>query len=282
MLKKEQYYLFYSIIAWGDSMKYLFYRLIIFLDTANESDTNYNIAWYMANNFSKVSKMGISELAKECYVSPATISRFCRTLGYENFAHLKQECSTFTLAHSKWDNLAKIPQNLITESPIEATKYYLNKIKISMDDLIETLDWKVIDQALKVIYQSEDIVFFGSQFSHSAALHLQTDLMMVNKFSVAYMDTERQLESAKKLDKDSVAIIISVNGNYQNTGSKALKYIERSKAKTIVITQNSNMPFANNADYLILLGDENYMKMGKHNLLTVVELLSCRYFSLFR
>ena len=28
-------------------MKYLFYRLIIFLDTANENDTNYNIAWFM-------------------------------------------------------------------------------------------------------------------------------------------------------------------------------------------------------------------------------------------
>ena len=49
-------------------VKYLFYRLIIFLDTANESDTNYNIAWYMANNFKKVSRMGISELAKACMI----------------------------------------------------------------------------------------------------------------------------------------------------------------------------------------------------------------------
>ena len=39
-------------------MKSLFYRLIIFLDTASEADTNYNIAWYMAHNFSKVAKMG--------------------------------------------------------------------------------------------------------------------------------------------------------------------------------------------------------------------------------
>ena len=45
-------------------MKSLFYRLIIFLDTASEADTNYNIAWYMAHNFSKVAKMGISQLAK--------------------------------------------------------------------------------------------------------------------------------------------------------------------------------------------------------------------------
>ena len=89
-------------------MKSLFYRLIIFLDTASEADTNYNIAWYMAHNFSKVAKMGISQLAKECYVSPATISRFCRALGYENYAHLKQECSSFASDSKKFNNFINV------------------------------------------------------------------------------------------------------------------------------------------------------------------------------
>ena len=60
-------------------MKNLFYRLLIYLDSANEADTNYNIAWYMAHHISEVAHMGISKLASECFVSPATISRFCRT-----------------------------------------------------------------------------------------------------------------------------------------------------------------------------------------------------------
>ena len=47
------------------------------------------IAWYMAHHISEVAHMGISKLASECFVSPATISRFCRTLGYENYAHFK-------------------------------------------------------------------------------------------------------------------------------------------------------------------------------------------------
>lgn len=38
-------------------MKNLFCRLITFLDTANDADTNYNIAWYTIHNFSKVAKM---------------------------------------------------------------------------------------------------------------------------------------------------------------------------------------------------------------------------------
>ena len=43
-------------------MKNLFYRLIIFLDTASEEDTNYNIALFMANNFYRISSMRINEL----------------------------------------------------------------------------------------------------------------------------------------------------------------------------------------------------------------------------
>ncbi len=35
-------------------MKNLFYRLLIYLDSANETDTNYNIAWYMAHHISEV------------------------------------------------------------------------------------------------------------------------------------------------------------------------------------------------------------------------------------
>ena len=77
-------------------MKNLFYRLIIFLDTAQENDTNYNIAWFMANNFYRIADMRISELAAECFVSPATISRFCRALGYEKFCSFKTRMLYFS------------------------------------------------------------------------------------------------------------------------------------------------------------------------------------------
>lgn len=262
-------------------MKYLFYRLIIFLDTANEDDTNYNIAWYMANNLKKVSHMGISELAKACYVSPATISRFCRTLGYENFAHLKQECGLFQMNMTRSSNLASVPEHLILDDPKQATAHYAKRVADQILHLADFLDWQEVDQALKLIHDMPTVAFFGTQFSHSAALHFQTDLMMLDKFSIAYMDANRQLDCAKKLNKDSVAIIISVNGNYLTTGAKALSYIKKNGAKTVLITQNPTISLASQVDHLIVLGDHRQMKIGKHTLLTAVELMSCRYFALY-
>lgn len=262
-------------------MKGLFYRLITFLDTAGEEDTNYNIAWYMAHNFSKVAKMGISQLAKECYVSPATISRFCRTIGYENYAHLKQECSSFTSDSKKFNNLINVPLNMMKDKPKECTKYYSEQVCKAVSKLSNQLNWNVIDKVLQAIYDSDSVAFFGTQFSHSAALHFQTDLLMLEKFTMAYMETERQIDCAKSLDQSSVAIIVTVNGYFVRSNSKILQYLKKSKCKVVLMTNNPGIDIGINVNYTIVLGDSEQRKIGKHTLLTAVELMSLRYYSLY-
>lgn len=262
-------------------MKSLFYRLIIFLDTASEADTNYNIAWYMAHNFSKVAKMGISQLAKECYVSPATISRFCRALGYENYAHLKQECSSFASDSKKFNNLINVPLDMMKDKPQECTKYYSDQVCDAISKLSQRLDWNVIDKVLQAIHDSDSVAFFGTQFSHSAALHFQTDLLMLEKFTMAYMETERQIGCARLMDENSVAIIVTVNGFYARSNSKVLQYLKKSKCKVVLMTNNPGIDIGINVNYTIVLGDSEQRKIGKHTLLTAVELMSLRYYSLY-
>lgn len=262
-------------------MKNLFYRLIIFLDTAAENDTNYNIAWFMANNFYRIADMRISELAAECFVSPATISRFCRALGYENFAHLKQECYTFHSNDKKFNNLIRIPLETMQDNPEQATQEYVDQIISHVSSLPEVLDWQEIDATLKLIHDSDSVAFFGTQFSQSAALHFQTDLLMLEKFTMAYMDISRQLECAQSLTKDSVAIIITVNGYFTGSGFKILQYIKKSGCKVVLMTCNTELDMKIPVNHRIILGKSANRKTGKHTLLTVVELMSLRYYSLY-
>lgn len=262
-------------------MKNLFYRLIIFLDTATENDTNYNIAWFMANNFYRIADMRISELASECFVSPATISRFCRTLGYENFAHLKHECYTFHSNDKKFNNLINVPLEMMKDNPEEATQEYVNQVVNHLTYLPDALNWDEIDATLKLIHDSDSVAFFGTQFSQSAALHFQTDLLMLEKFTMAYMDLSRQLECAKSLTQDSVAIIITVNGYFKMSAHKILQYIKKSGCKVVLMTCNTDLDLEIPIDHTILLGEAHDTKTGKHTLLTVVELMSLRYYCLY-
>ena len=217
-------------------MKNLFYRLLIYLDSANETDTNYNIAWYMAHHISEVAHMGISKLASECFVSPATISRFCRTLGYENYAHLKQECAWFSSTSRKFNNLINVPLDMMKDHPEESTAYYSQQICTSLSQLSSYLDWNVIDEVLKLIHDSDNVAFFGTQFSHSVALHFQTDLLMLEKLT---------------------------------------------NAKVVIITNDQDFDFGFEPNYIIEIGDSKYKKTGKHNLLTTMELMSLRYYSIY-
>ncbi|BFK22823.1 hypothetical protein F300043A5_11180 [Massilimicrobiota timonensis] len=262
-------------------MKNLFYRLIIFLDTAQENDTNYNIAWFMANNFYRIANMRISELAAECFVSPATISRFCRALGYENFAHLKQECYTFHSHDKKFNNLINIPLETMKDHPQLATQQYIQQVIQYISDLPEFLDWNEVDAILKLIHDSDSVAFFGTQFSQSAALHLQTDLLMLEKFTMAYMDSSRQLECAKQLTPNSVAIIMTVNGYFTNSHSKLLQYLKKSGCQVVLITCHPHLDLKIPVHHQLVLGRSKNRKTGKHSLLTAVELMSLRYYCLY-
>ena len=262
-------------------MKNLFYRLLIYLDTASESDTNYNIALYMAHNFQKISTMGISQLSTACFVSPATISRFCRTLGYDNYAHLKQDCYVLSSYRNRLDNLINMPLKLIQEEPQKAVTKYAENICENISQLSSLLDWKVIDEVLKLIYEQDEIIMFGTQFSHSAALHLQTDLLMLEKFTVAHMDIDRQIECAKSLSSQSVVILITLNGNLFNSSNKLIQYLKKSEAKVILITSNENLVLPIDVIHTIYVGTSNMAKYAKQALLMTMELMSLRYYATY-
>ncbi|MGX8680040.1 MAG: MurR/RpiR family transcriptional regulator [bacterium] len=263
-------------------MKNLFYRLIIYIDTANENDLNYKIALYMANNFYRIDSMRISELAKECFVSAATISRFCRELGYENYAHLKQECSSFKSLSTKFNNLIDVDPDLMSHHPLQASVAYVNQVAEALKALPQTLNWYVIDEVLRLIHDSEKVVMFGTHFSNSAAVNFQTDLLMLEKFTYAYMDTEKQLACAMTMSREDVAIIVSLNGMFlQDQGHKLTTYLKRTHSKMILITSLADDQITEDFDYVIHIGMPTSGKTTKHVLLTAMELMSLRYYTLY-
>lgn len=261
-------------------MKDLFYRLIIYINTADEKDTYYNVAWYMANHIDGIASMRINELADACYVSPATISRFCRALGYENFAHLKQECMSFHSHAKKFNNLIHIPIKIMKDDPKKATQLYVNELTTVLGRLPKVLNWDVIDQVLMEIHDTKNVTFFGTQFSNSAAIHFQTDLLMLEKFTTAFMVGERQLEMAKRMKKGDLAIIVSVNGNYAFS-HKTLQYLKKSGCTIVLITCMDKNILNIPPDYTIYIGTPKDGKSGKHSLLALMELMSLRYYALF-
>ena len=73
----------------------------------------------------------------------------------------------------------------------------------------------------------------------------------------------------------------SVSGHIFNGSQKMISYIKKSNAKIVVITNDKDFDFGFEPDYIIEIGDSKYKRTGKHNLLTTMELMSLRYYSIY-
>lgn len=250
------------------------YKLLDYINSATKEDINYEIATIMLKNFSKVKEMNITDIAELCFVSPATISRFFRQLGFDNFSEFKEIASfNYPLQKDYSNKLIEVGTDNIKEAVEEYTKSLTNNINYALDNL----DYEVLDRVIKAINESEKVGYFGAQFLQSVGKHLQSKLILMDKYIEAYSFYEKQLKCARNLNKDSLAIIVSVEGSYFFKYMDIVESIKESGAKIVVITQNKNSKLADMADELLICGNSNSNNEGRTIVFYLIELLAFRY-----
>lgn len=72
-------------------MDTILHQLINYMNTNNKDDIYYQLAKVMIENIDMIAQLKIESLAELCFVSPSTVSRFCRKLGYRNFNSFKEQ-----------------------------------------------------------------------------------------------------------------------------------------------------------------------------------------------
>lgn len=260
------------------SMGSVTYRLLEYINTTTKKDVNYEIAIIILKNFKKVSEMNITEVAELCYVSPATISRFCRFIGFNNFSEFKKFLNIkFSLQKDYSKQLIFNADNDIKS----AYEEYTNSLIKNMIYSLENLDYKKLDKIVETIYKTEKVAFFGAQFIQSIGMHLQSRLMLTGKYIEVYSSYDKQLECAKNLDKNSLAIIVSVEGSYFFKYMEIIEVLKEKGVKILVITQNMNSKLAEIADEILVCGNSNSNNEGRDTVLYIIELLIFRYSILF-
>lgn len=177
---------------------------IIFLSTIasdNDGTTNCQIANYILDNIEKVKGYTISELAKNCHVANSSISRFCREIGLDDFSELKE------LLNSDYKEFPVYSNDINTkERSIDFSKRTIN----SLEKVVQTLDYSVIDELVKDIYKYEKIATIGLLKAQTVAMNLQSDLLMLGKVVTSKVKFKQQLEYLTEASEDNLIIIFSI------------------------------------------------------------------------
>ncbi len=140
------------------------------------SASNRAIADYLLRNQVRVTAQGIEELAENCQVSTATISRFARDIGFKNYSAMRNEVAT-TL-QSVLQPVDKLRSNIARRAgagvpALESLEYAAANVKACS----QSLDVDEMNKVVSVLTRARTVYVMGfglsSQLAGMLVLHLQ-------------------------------------------------------------------------------------------------------------
>ena len=247
-------------------MQQLIYTLLHYLNNVINKDTNYHIACKVLEHIYELEHYSLEKMASLCFVSPATINRFCKQIGYSNYSTLRHISS---IREEKY-----LDEHVLEE---EAMESYRQAIYDSLQT-IHDLDLHLLDQALMSIHSSKRCIGLGYGSYQHYILDLQKKLFSCGKYMEIYIDMIRQMEEIESLTKDDVVLITSLQGKYL-FNEKFLRYekIKRCGCKTILVTQMEDPKVLEKFDHVLFCGKKEYGDANKYALIRLYDLIAQRY-----
>ncbi len=208
------------------------------------------VADYVLAQNSAVQFMSITQLADECGVAEATISRFCRSLKLKGFNAFK-----IALARQSSAAAARSP----AEHP-DAAASPAGRIqavgRLAQEAVSQTLDLinpKQIEQTVALFERSMRIMCIGSGGSMIMATECTHLFSTVSPKFFAVTGSHMQMSTAANMGPGDAIVLFSYSGATTN-GLEVLELARRCGIPTVLITRFHKSPAAKKADIVLRCG----------------------------
>jgi len=206
---------------------------------------------YVLKNRDRTQYLSIGELAEESGVAEATVSRFCRRLGYKGYNAFKLAIAN--AGAPKLNTAAADKSMRDSDDPIElARKLYA----VESEAMLQTLSLlrpTELDRAVAILRSARRVLCMGqggSMILASEAAHLFS--VCDGKF-IPVSDSHMQVIAAATLTKEDAVLFFSYSGATKDM-IETLSVVQQQKAKIILITRFPRSPGASLADVVLQCG----------------------------
>ncbi len=218
------------------------------------------LADYILSAQDCISRMSISELAGACSVADATVSRFCRRLGYKGYPDFKIAIANASI-HRLEDN--PLSGEITQEDTLEAiSQKLLNASTMAMVQTREVLDLDAVARAAALLRNSTSVLCMGqggSMLIASEAAHLFSTIS--GKFRPV-SDSHMQAMAAAMVESTDTILFFSYSGSTLAM-LDTLETARERGSKVILVTRFPNSPGAALADIVLQCGaNENPLQSG--------------------
>lgn len=260
----------------------MFNLLIILLSAINsesKGSNNYRIAKYLIENINNLENLTLTELAKNCFVSNSSISRFCKDIGLNDFNTLKNQLAIYPIEHhnakTKYDYHGYNP-NSVCLSYIQSV---INNLNVLYNEAFEQNIFNLVND----IYNYKEVASFGYLHSQNIALNLQYDLQTSGKIIYTCLKYTEQAEYIKNANKDTLIIIFSESGTYFDrvfNRTKPFKNLKnRPKIYLVTASKDIHYPYIDN--YIRCITHNDYSSRP-YPFMIVADLLCIQYAKLIK
>ena len=196
--------------------------------------------------------LSISELAEECQVADATISRFCRRLGVGGYNAFKLELAKASIAaqNSRWskgggplgeDGFALLCQSRLQEAVA------------SLEQTTTRLDPSALERAADLLDQAKRVFCMGQGSSMVLAEEAWTLFSGISSKFVLVPDSHQQMTVLALLEEGDVVLYFSYSGSTREL-QDALEVAHMRKGSVILITRFPKSPGGQRADVVLQCG----------------------------
>lgn len=250
--------------------RYLWNELMYFMQNNTKNSAEYAIALELVNRFEEISQMKIEEIAHNANVTPSTVSKFCKKLGFEGYNDLKACLPDIPFNDSK---IAHIRESYPREQYMDAFLIYDSQLTtLILNNIGKNLNAQKLSQD---IIETKSVCIISPDYASSAAvIFIKTcNCEGIDCFKIARKSDH---DFIIKLTKScSVVIVISTTGEWIEENSDLIDVLKHQDNQIYVVGSSTILHTQDESDTLIpiVLGEELTVLDSHYN--------SSRFYTLF-
>lgn len=230
-------------------------KMLQYLNNNKIEDTYSRIIICIISNRDQMARMNITDFAEACFVSISTISRFSKYFGYHSFQSMKLDLQkepslgyTLRLNKNSYYRLDDTPDNFFSDLG--------QQIITSIQDTIDTVETKQVDELIREIMKYEKVYLFGFDSTLDILKRLQSTFLNNNKLLHMAFPDKLQLLLSENLDSNSLCLVVSSYGTLFTKLPDVIWNITNSSAKKIFLTQGTTNVFTSAFDQVISISSK--------------------------
>ena len=204
------------------------------------------VADYVLAHSDQIQFMSITQLADECGVADATISRFCRSLRLKGF-------NAFKLALARHTGASRQVESPDVDT-LEGRSQEVGRLaREAVQQTLDLLQPRLMERTVALIEKAPRVLCIGSGSSMLMAQECAYLFSTVTEKFFTVTDAHWQVSTVASMGCDEIIILFSYSG--ATTGG--MKILERAKSRgiqTVLVTRFSKSPAAKLADVVLRCG----------------------------